>query len=248
MENPPPVCYDTAMSTGHVPFFYVDASSKLLSEDADHFVKVLRGKEGDPLHISDGAGRTWKAVAHLISRREVEAVRGDEFPAERPPAVSLATALPKGQRASYLIEKSVEFGLSDLTLLNTQFASSHDCHPGLLRRLQAIADSAGMQARHPWRCSVRSMQNLSRFLESDRCLAVLDSQGTRAAWEKLDARTPWTLLVGPEGGWAPEELALFEARGLPLLSLTRHPLRMETAAVAGLAFWYALKEPQDDRM
>jgi hypothetical protein len=36
-------------------------------------------------------------------------------------------------------------------------------------------------------------------------------------------------------------MELFRANGLPLLPLTRHPLRMETAAVAGLAFWYALK-------
>lgn len=241
LEITAPVCYDSGMSTGHVPFFYVDSAFRLCADDADHFVKVLRGREGEPLEVSDGAGRTWMATAHLISRREVEAVRGEELLTEQAPIVALATALPKGQRAAYLIEKSVEFGLAGLTLLNTQFASSHDCHPGLLRRLQAIADSAGMQARHPWRCPVHPMQNLSRFLESGRSLAVLDSQGTRAAWKELDPGTPCTLLVGPEGGWSPEELELFERKGLPLLPLTRHPLRMETAAVASLAFWHALK-------
>jgi 16S rRNA (uracil1498-N3)-methyltransferase len=229
------------MTTGHIPFFYVGADFRLTPDDARHFLTVLRRRAGDPLEVADGAGRAWKAAARVVSRREVEAVPEEALPAEPAPMIALATALPKGPRVSYLIEKSVEFGVAELYLLDTRFAAVHDCPGGHLRRLKAVAASAGMQARRPWLPPIHPMVPLARFIETRPEAAVLDPSGDRKAWDALPPNRPTTLLVGPEGGWAPEELALFRARGIPLLPLTRHPLRMETAAVAGLAFWYALK-------
>jgi 16S rRNA (uracil1498-N3)-methyltransferase len=229
------------MSTGHIPFFYVGPSFRLEPDDARHFLTVLRGRDGDPLEVADGAGRAWKAAARVVSRREVEVVPEEELPAEPAPRIALATALPKGPRVSYLIEKSVEFGIAGLYLLDTRFAVVHDCPGGHLRRLQAVVASAGMQARHPWLPPVHPMVPLARFIEARPEAAVLDASGDREAWDAIPPDRPTPLLVGPEGGWAPEEMELFRANGLPLLPLTRHPLRMETAAVAGLAFWYALK-------
>ncbi len=229
------------MTTGHIPYFYADPSFVLTPDDARHFLTVLRGRDGDPLEVSDGAGRAWRAVARVGSRREVRAERLEERPPEPPPAAAIACAVPKAQRAGYLIEKSVEIGVSSLYLLATRFSSVKQTPPGLMRRFEAVAASAGMQSRRPWLPAIHPIEPLERFVASRGPLAVLDGTGSREGWERLETGSGWTLLVGPEGGWAPEEMELFKSNDLPLLALSSHPLRMETAAVTGLAFWYALK-------
>jgi len=225
-------------SSGRIPFFFVREDLSLDSDDTFHFTRVMRGRDGDPLEISDGRGRHWTARARIEGKKQIQAEKLQELPFEPPPPVALASALPKGQRASYLVEKSVEIGISDLHFLSTEYSAQKGWSPGMLRRFEAVARSAAAQARRAWLPTIHAMISLPDFLERRSHAAVLEREGTPADWSRLSPKENWRLLVGPEGGWAPEELALFKRKDLPLLPLIRHPLRMETAAVAGLAFYY----------
>ena len=225
------------MNNGHIPFYYISNNLLLDPEDAFHFIRVMRGKEGDPLEVSDGKGRRWSVWAGKLLKKEVRLEISRELEPESPPRISIASAVPKGQRASYLIEKSVEMGISDLFFIGMKYSSVKDLTPGMLRRFEAVARSAAMQARHAWIPRLHPLMPLEKFLEDRPHTAVLEKEGTRDAWNRLSSFEDWCLMIGPEGGWAPEEIALFKQKDLPLLPLTDHPLRMETAAVAGLAFY-----------
>jgi 16S rRNA (uracil1498-N3)-methyltransferase len=235
------------MNTGHIPYFFVQDVLFLDPDDAFHFLKVMRGHDGDPLEVSDGRGRHWTAQARIEGKKRVRAEILEELPPESPPSVALASALPKGQRASYLVEKSVEIGISDLFFLFTAFASQKEWNPGILRRMKAVARSAAAQARRAWLPKIHAMVPLVEFLDRHPIAAVLERTGTGEAWSRLaSGREEQVLLVGPEGGWSVDEIAIFNSKGLPLLALTDHPLRVETAAVAGLAFYYACRKKTGD--
>jgi 16S rRNA (uracil1498-N3)-methyltransferase len=225
-------------STGHIPYYFIGGVPKLEPEDAEHFLRVMRGREGDALEISDGRGRHWSARAGRAGKREVRVELREELPPEAPPAIAVASALPKGQRASDLVEKTVEMGISDLHFIVAEFSSVRELTPGMLRRFEAVARSAAMQSRRAWIPAIHDAVPLTVFLEKHSPCAVLDQAGSRAGWERLSSEKGWVLLVGPEGGWSPGEVESFAAKGIPLLPLTDHPLRMETAAMAGLAFYY----------
>jgi len=226
------------MSAGHIPYFFVQQDLCLDPEDAFHFIKVMRGRDGDPMEVSDGCGRHWTARARREGKGQVRAEILEDLPVESPPPVALSSALPKGQRASYLVEKSVEIGICDLHFISMENAAQKEWSPGMLRRFEAVARSAAAQARRSWLPAIHEMIPLAAFLERHPRSAVLEKSGNRRAWEGLSSEDGWSLLVGPEGGWSPGEIALFKTRDLPLLTLTDHPLRIETAAVAGLAFFY----------
>jgi len=223
---------------GHVPFYFAGTLPELEPEDSIHFLKVMRGREGDPLEVSDGRGRRWSARAAHVGKREVRVELVEELEPEVPPSVAVASALPKGQRAADLVEKTVEMGISDLHFIVSKFSSVRELTPGMLRRFQAVARSAAMQSRQAFLPAIHKMIPLAEFLEKNPRSAVLERTGGRKEWDRLSSEKGWSLLVGPEGGWSPDEMDLFKEKGLPLLALTDHPLRVETAAVAGLAFYY----------
>jgi len=225
-------------ATGHVPYYFSNTLLELECEDASHFIRVMRGREGDPLEISDGQGRHWAARAARVENREVRVERIEELEPEAPPVIAVASALPKGQRTADLVEKTVEMGISDLYFILSEFSSVRELTPGMLRRFEAVARSAAMQSRRAFLPVIHSMIPLTDFLELHPRSAILERTGTRDDWNRLSSKIGWSLLVGPEGGWSPDEIALFKGKGLPLLALTDHPLRVETAAVAGLAFYY----------
>ncbi|MGD9703324.1 MAG: 16S rRNA (uracil(1498)-N(3))-methyltransferase [Acidimicrobiia bacterium] len=214
--GPPPQLLEAA---AHV--FVDDLDDPLLSdEDAHHLRRVLRLRDGEVVTVSDGAGR-WRPCT--LSQGTLEPT-GPVVTAAAPlPAISVAFALPKGDRPELVVQKLTEIGADVIIPMVTERsvvrwdperAAKHGA------RLARVAREAAMQSR---RTRLPVVEALSPFASVvGRVGAALAAPG--GAWPRT--ATP-LILVGPEGGWSPAELAAARAT----VGLGDLVLRTETAAI-----------------
>lgn len=208
-------------SAAHV--FVPDAASPVLSvEDSHHLSGVLRLRAGEPVTCADGRG-AWRECAWTGSGLDP---RGPvELAAAPSPSITVAISPVKGDRTDMVVEKLVEIGVDRIVVLAPLARSVVRWDPeraaSAMARLGRIARAAAMQSRRVHLPVIAGPVPLA-----DVCLAgaAIAEPGGGVPPERVT-----TLVVGPEGGFAPEELALAPA----LVDLGPTVLRAETAAIAG---------------
>lgn len=200
----------------------LEGSTVALDDEIEHhLLRVLRLRDGESVVVTDGGGRWRMTVARLAgSSLELESVSAVETEPE-PEAFTLATAIPKGDRLDWMVQKTVELGVRRLLLLDAERSTVRWTGPRAdkqLTRLGRIADEATRQSRGVWRATIAGPVAAATVL-ADASLA-----------EPGDTPLPTDekiIAIGPEGGWSTGELALTEAR----VGLGANILRVETAAV-----------------
>ncbi len=208
-------------SAAHVFVASLDAP-ELHSDDAHHLGRVLRIGANDVVSVSDGAGR-W-GTARLERGDLVDVVPADE-PVPSPPAVHIAASIPKGDRCEWMVQKLTELGVATITLIECERSVVRWDGPRAqrqLERLRRVAREAAMQSRRTW---LPSIVGVTAFTGVATQAGVVLAE---PAGSPLAARPPSCVIVGPEGGFSPAELAL----GVPQVSLGSTVLRVETAAIA----------------
>jgi len=203
----------------------------LTGDEARHLARVLRCRIGDTVVAFDGSGVEWPAVVAAIGRDEVALDVGDAV--ERPGpavAVTIAVALPKGERQKWLVEKLTELGVARLVPLVTRRGVA-EATPAACDRLRRGVIEAAKQCGRNTLMEIdppRSIADLVALRPPETRLVVADPGAPPLAGAAAAAAIG---LVGPEGGFAPEELAAIEAGGGTCAGLGPHVLRVETAAI-----------------
>lgn len=205
-----------------------------------HVRDVLRLQTGHTLELFDAAGRT--ATATIVSLSPVVVARVERVHAGAGVRMlTIASAVPKGERADWLVEKLSEIGVAAWQPLRTARSVVHPDGVSKYDRWNRLAVESAKQSRRSGVMRVEPMRSLEAFLQAMEGEAAVAS--TRVAALPM---TPWiaarepgkplAVLVGPEGGWTDDELARCGEAGCAAVSLTRSILRLETAAVvaAGL--------------
>ena len=210
------------------PHAYVEDLEEptLADEDRHHLARVLRLRDGDSLTVGDGLGRWRPARFGSDLRIDGEVV---EVPAASR-TVAVGFALIKGGRPELVVQKLTELGVDRILPLaaersvvrwdEAKVASQYE-------RMVRVAREAGMQSRRARLPEVAPVAPVESLLNA----AMADPGG-----EVLDADVD-VLLVGPEGGWTPEELQ--ERRRINLGSTI---LRAETAAIVAGVLLVALRD------
>jgi 16S rRNA (uracil1498-N3)-methyltransferase len=219
--------------------FFSEARATIENEAHHHLFKVKRHQVGDRLRIVDGQGAARWAEIVGIDKRSARLALGEAAEANEPAfALELFVAAPKPERASWLVEKVTELGVVAVHFVATD-RDARSFAPAQLARLRRIAISAVEQCGRsvvPELAAGGELEGaVARARQSRLPMTVLDAAGTdRLAAGAGGGRG--ALLVGPEGGWSPEERALFARQELPMAALGSTVLRVETAAVvaAGL--------------
>ena len=178
-----------------------------------HLARVLRLRRGQPVTLTDGAGRWRPAVFTGVG---VEAVGAVETAAGSIRALTVAVAPPKGDRLEWLVAKCTEIGIDRLVLLDADHSVvrwSGERLERQLERLRRIAVEASMQCRRVW---------LPEISGQVPAVTVADPGG------RPPTETDTAIAIGPEGGWSSKELEVAASTA----SLGPHILRVETAAVA----------------
>jgi 16S rRNA (uracil1498-N3)-methyltransferase len=203
--------------------------------DRHHLSRVLRLRPGDVLTVGDGAGR-WRHCRFGPALEPVGEITVDRRPA---PPVAVAFALVKGERPEWAVQKLTELGVDRIiafTAARSVVRWDPDKAARATERLGRVAREAAMQCRRTWLPVVETPTTFAEV--AARPAAVLTD---------ADGDPPWLaagpVLVGPEGGWDPDERSMVDATGRPLprMTLGPHVLRSETAAVAVAALLGALR-------
>ncbi len=223
------------------PFVLVDdlAAPALRADDAHHLERVLRVRVGGAVVLGDGAGSWCPARFGPV----LEATGPVEHVPAPTPTIAVAFALVKGDKPELVTQKLTELGVDQIIPVRAvrSVVRWDDAKAAkVTARLRAIARAATMQCHRPWLPRVDDVSDLAPLLERDG-IALADRAGRPPSLE-------WPLvLVGPEGGWAPEELDAAQAAGVPRVAVGAHVLRAETAAVATGALLTALRAGLTDR-
>ena len=216
-----------------------EAIVTLVEEESHRLIHVLRGKVGDRIELFDGMGVEATGVVEHLTRREVqvrlEAIRRIDRECDVP--LTLAVALPKGDRQRFLVEKLTELGVTRLIPMTTQ-RSVATAERGTLSKLRRTVVEASRQCRRN-----RLMEITEPFTWKEVMAWCCDHSGPRVLWLAhpdaapipMDAATgtccEWIAAIGPEGGFTDEEVAQGYEMGFQGVSLGRTILRIETAAM-----------------
>jgi len=212
-----------------------DGRAVLVGDEARHLARVMRCTVGDEVVVFDGSGTAWRARVASIGRDEVMLDMGEAVTASRLTRVplTLAVALPKGERQKWLVEKLTELGVERLVPLATTRGVA-EATPAAVERLSRGVIEACKQCGRDGLMQIGGPKSVAEVVGGTgggAVLLVADRDG--APLEEVATGAKLVVdLVGHEGGFTEEELATIEAAGGRRVSLGPHVLRVETAAIA----------------
>lgn len=235
----------------------------LRGDESQHLAVVLRAKAGTEIFVFDGSGAEWLGRVTAVSKSAVEVELGEQRAAEpRGSTLTLAVALPKGDRQKWLVEKCVELGVARLVPLLTARGVAQPVENALARLKRAVIEASKQSgqlrlleiaAPRGWNEFVQEPAQLGvlrcvaqphRAPETRELLAELPLAAQTALWqtprEWLTPAAQRIAAIGPEGGFTVAELRAALDAGWHLLDLGSGILRVETAALT-IAAWQALE-------
>jgi 16S rRNA (uracil1498-N3)-methyltransferase len=208
----------------------------LPADQAHHLRDVLRLGAGESIELFDDTGNVAEATIVESSMQTVR-VRVDvpRAAAKLSMQLTVAAAVPKGDRADWMVEKLSELGVSRFIPLATARSVVLPEGRNKRERWMRLATESAKQSRRPGVMRIAELTPLKDTLgEGGWCFSI--AAGARPIVEMLAAPPPrLTVFIGPEGGWTDDELRLFCDRGIAHVSLTQSILRVETAAIAAAA-------------
>lgn len=216
--------------------------------DVNHIKNVLRMKPGETVLISNGADREYKCVLVEISDDEVKArIEDVNGPArELPIKVTLFQALPKGDKMETVIQKMIELGVWEIVPVFTKrcIVKLDDKKAvAKTKRWNAIAESAAKQSKRGIIPRVTMPIPYKKALEKAKEMDIVlipyeeaeNMMHTREIISKIKPGMSVGVFIGPEGGFAPEEVEQAIDSGAFDITLGKRILRTETAGMALMA-------------
>lgn len=209
---------------------------------ANHVARVLRLRPGAQVILFNGQGGEYPAVLERLDKQRVEVAVGGfvEREAESPLRVTLAQGVSRGERMDYTIQKAVELGIDRIVPVFAQRSVVNIQGERLDKRVrhwQGVASSACEQCGRNRVPPVSDALRLDDWLrQDDGVLKLILHPDAPLDLSRVAPPTgPISLLIGPEGGFTPQELAQAQDSGYVGLRLGPRILRTETAAVVALS-------------
>jgi 16S rRNA (uracil1498-N3)-methyltransferase len=224
-----------------------EATAIMTGAQAEHLARVLRAEPGMQADVVAG-GRVFHAEVVAVDRNEVRFNLLSELQADVSLPVTLVLSIYKFDRLEWAIEKATELGVAAIAPVIARRTDKHLAlaAPKRAERWRRIAHEAAQQSR---RSEIPVIQPPLPLIERVRSsgagvrIVLAEQERTTTLRGMIEEAVggagnempPFETAIGPEGGWAPEEEALFDANGWRAASLGPRILRAETAAIAALA-------------
>ena len=221
----------------------LDAAVAPTLDQSRYLTQVMRLKAGDDLLVFNGRDGEWRCtIAEMLKKGVILKAQEQVRPQTFGPDLELIVAVVKKARVETIVEKAAELGARRVRLTLTQRTNTDRIR---LDRLDAIAEEAAEQTG---RLDVPVIDDpvklwdiLETWQEGRRLMFCDETGGTPVTTALRDlSPAPWAILIGPEGGFSPEERE--RLRALPFttaVSLGPRILRADTAAIAAMTFWQA---------
>ncbi|GAB3633581.1 16S rRNA (uracil(1498)-N(3))-methyltransferase [Microbacterium shaanxiense] len=213
----------------------------LTGTEAKHAAVVRRLRVGETVTIGDGAGTWLDGAVTDVSASRVDVRITGRVQAEAPSTrLVLVQALAKGDRDELAVQAACELGVDEVVPWQAARSISRWEGPKAAKgrdRWSAIVREASKQAHRAWVPEVSAPLTTAQLVAQtvgQRMLVLDPTADSRLSSVRPDHRDI-VLIVGPEGGIAPEELATFEAAGAERVRLGDTVLRTSTAGPAAIA-------------
>ncbi len=209
---------------------------EITGPEAHYLANVRRMGPGDEVAVFDGHGNLVRGRVLSVSRNRVMIVResSEREQVSSELELTIATAVPKGDRFDWLIEKATELGVARLIPLRTA-RSVVDPRAGKLERLRRHVIEACKQSGRNRLMELGEPQEwdelVTQPLPGARLIGAIGGQSLRS----FPPQTLGTIAIGPEGGFTESELEAGLASGWQLVRLAGQTLRIETAGLAAAA-------------
>lgn len=219
-------------------FYLPDAQIGAISfpeEESKHIVKVLRMKEGDRFCVTDGNGSLYdaelidahpkRAMANLSNQRNGYDIRDFK--------VSIAIAPTKlNERTEWFLEKATEIGIDEVKLFSSYHSERRVANVDRLKKIVISAMKQSVKSKMP---IVEDMVSFDKLVkqnyEGQKFIAWIDDNVKEQLCDLYKKGENALVLIGPEGDFSKEEVALAKEYGFIPVSLGEARLRTETAAV-----------------
>lgn len=225
-----------------VRYFYVpDAASahELPEEEARHALRVLRLQSGDEMFLMDGAGTFYRAEVSMVSGKHCLYTITETLPQQKTwhGHIHLGIAPTKMmERMEWMAEKATEVGMDALSFLHCRFSERKAIRTD---RIDKIVVSAVKQSRKAVKPEVSELTDFRDFVMAERpgrkfiahCYNEIARQDFFASLGQIPVDEEVTILVGPEGDFAIDEVKLALEHGYVSVSLGNSRLRTETAGL-----------------
>ncbi len=209
------------------------------STESRHASGALRLRSGDPVVLADGAGTTAAGTITLSGRGAAEVVVQSVAHEPLPiPALSLAVAVLAGGAMDLVVQKAVELGVEHVMPVCCE-RSQMDPKRAMSRMNHwlRVSRQALKQCRRAWAMELSPPTTLIDLVNSPATAQGILAHPAGGTIGELPLGRVGPLLIGPEGGFSPDEDETLERAGWPRVSLGEYVLRAETAAIAGAAIF-----------
>ncbi|MBO5370198.1 MAG: 16S rRNA (uracil(1498)-N(3))-methyltransferase [Clostridia bacterium] len=230
--------------------FFIDVSAKdaeeicITGDDVAHITRVLRLSEDDEITVCDSDGTECVCSISYVSKDEVRAwiIRRESGQAEPPVNITLYQGVAKGDKLDTVVQKCVELGAVKIVPVAMKRSVAQIKDPVKKQiRMQKIAAEASKQCR---RTVIPEVEPVVSFAQAvDNCseyeLKLLPyedekTQSIKTVLKKYNTAKNICIFIGPEGGFADEEVALAKENGFETVSMGPRILRTETAPLAAI--------------
>lgn len=235
-----------------MPKFFVPKenvqNNKILinNEDVAHITKVLRCKLGDELNLCDGCGTDYTAVISQIENKQIicDITANNKSDTEPNVNITLFQGIPKAAKMEYIIQKNTELGVTKIVpcIMSRCVVKLSDGADKKIQRWQKVAQEAAKQSGRgiipEITPPVTFDEALKMLKQNDIYFAPYECETTNTLRSALKSCIqPKTIgfMIGPEGGYALDEIEKLKLEQISTVTLGKRILRTETAGEAVLA-------------
>lgn len=215
--------------------------------DVKHIKNVLRMRPGETIRVSNQKGQDYFCKISEVGEDFVQAdiLETGAATTELPGKIYLFQGIPKGDRMEHVIEKAVELGVYEIIPVRMRYCVvklDDKKQQAKLKKWQALAMAAAKQSKRSLVPNIHPVMSYKEAIayafQSEACLIPYENEngmeGTKAALKKIRGKESVSILIGPEGGFAPEEIEAVKSRG-EVISLGKRILRTDTAAITAMS-------------
>ena len=226
-----------------MPHFYINPkdikdNSFIVEDEQFHYLSTVRRfSVGNEINIFDGLGNSYKARIDVVGKKQIKGTILSSKTLILPnKKVSLYTAIPKGERFDWLIEKASEIGISRIVPTIYTRSVIKELSTNKIERYKKISISASSQS---WRADIMPIETPKKFseivetLNQKNTLNILpyESEEKDTIYKIVENNKDINIFIGPEGGFDNMEINLALKNNFKIVTLGKNILRVETAGI-----------------
>ncbi|MEO0122686.1 MAG: RsmE family RNA methyltransferase [candidate division WOR-3 bacterium] len=198
-----------------------------------HIKNVLRKKTGEIIYFTNGKGKSYKAIIEQILHNAmvIKVMEEGTVPRRNKINIDLGIVPLKSGRTDFIIEKGTELGVNKFIFFISKFSVIRSLTPPRIEHFKKIALSAMLQSQQYYLPEIIFVKDIQKEFSNYDLVVVGDRDGKDKVMPGVQNIL---LVIGPEGGFSPEEIETFLNNKVKFIPFSINRLRSETAALAGI--------------